>query len=74
MSFSTPISHTVLAMDQSSQPTIILTTAMPQEPRPLRRRISHQSTPTFSSFLRPPSGTGGGSFISSIIYVINKIR
>ncbi|UJR09322.1 hypothetical protein I4U23_013565 [Adineta vaga] len=33
-----------------------------QHTRPLRRKISHQSTPAFSSFLRTSSGSAGGFF------------
>jgi hypothetical protein len=47
-------------MDESSEPAVIFPTEFPQQQsRPLRRKISHQSTPTFSAFVRTPSGRGG---------------
>jgi hypothetical protein len=54
-------------MDGSSQPAIILTTKMSEQPRPLRRKISHQSTPVFSSFLQASSSGSGGGFINKFV-------
>ncbi|CAF1196565.1 unnamed protein product [Adineta ricciae] len=67
--------HTTLSMDVSSQPAIINTVAVAlpqQQPRPLRRKISHQSTPVFSSFLRTPSGSNGGFFNNLIQRTISN--
>ncbi|CAF3796775.1 unnamed protein product, partial [Adineta steineri] len=60
--------HTTLAMVESSQPAVLFTTETPQQQqsRPLRRKISHHSTPAFSSFLRTTSGSGG-HFLNNLL-------
>jgi hypothetical protein len=54
-------------MDESSRAAVILPTEIREQFRPLRRKISHQSTPAFSTFLRSPSGSGGGGFLNRYV-------
>jgi hypothetical protein len=56
-------------MDESSQAAVILLTEISEPSRPLKRKISHQSTPAFSAFLRTPPGSGnGGGFLNRYFF------
>jgi hypothetical protein len=60
MSYSSPIIYTVVPMDRLLvQPTIVTTTMQEEQPRPLKQKNTHRSTPIFSSMLRTLSGSDG---------------